>query len=135
MHGGKVFYPTQNVFFTLLFGYLGICAIAYLKKHPFFMVAALIALPALCTVLRTDFNYYGCAFIILLYALREHEAVRPLTALLLNSHWWAMVAFVPISLYNGKRGFIKGPVLKYAFYLFYPVHLLVIWLIKDHVFF
>lgn len=39
-------------------------------------------------------------------------------------------AFIPMNLYNGKRGFIKGPVAKYMFYSFYPLHLIVIYLFK-----
>ena len=37
-----------------------------------------------------------------------------------------LAAFVPIGLYNGKRGCIRGKVLKYAFYCFYPVHILLL---------
>ena len=43
------------------------------------------------------------------------------------STWRSALAFVPINLYSGKRGFVRGPVLKFAFYAFYPVHLLVLW--------
>ncbi|KAA5218450.1 conjugal transfer protein TraX, partial [Bacteroides finegoldii] len=33
--------------------------------------------------------------------------------------------------YNGTRGFIHGQVVKYGFYAFYPVHLLLIQLLKS----
>ncbi len=39
---------------------------------------------------------------------------------------YALLAVLPVMLYNGKPGTKK---FKYAFYLFYPVHLVVIWLI------
>ena len=75
----------------------------------------------------------GFAFILLLYALREHEVLRILSAFVLNMQWWSLLAFVPISLYNGKRGFIHGKVLKYAFYAFYPLHMLVLYLFKFQI--
>ena len=37
----------------------------------------------------------------------------------------APVAFIPIAFYNGKRG--GG--LKYLFYIFYPAHLLILYII------
>lgn len=40
----------------------------------------------------------------------------------------AALACMVILMYNGKRGFVKGNVAKYAFYAFYPAHLFVIWL-------
>ncbi|MBQ4171065.1 MAG: hypothetical protein II614_05590, partial [Ruminococcus sp.] len=43
-----------------------------------------------------------------------------------------MLSFLPISLYNGRRGFIKGPFLKYLFYFIYPAHIFVIYLIKAN---
>ncbi len=41
---------------------------------------------------------------------------------------FALLALIPIWLYRGKRGYYSKP-LQYAFYAFYPVHLLVLWLI------
>lgn len=135
VHSGKFFYGAQNVFFTLLLGYLGLCAINAYKKYPLLVLGSLIALAIIGIVAKTDYNAKGIVFILLLYALRENEIIRPFTAFVLHNQWWAIGSFIPISLYNGKRGFIKGPVLKYAFYAFYPVHLLVIYLFKYKVFF
>ncbi len=42
-------------------------------------------------------------------------------------YWFGLLAFVPILLYNGRRG--KG--FKGFFYLFYPGHLLLIWLLRK----
>lgn len=132
VHSGTWLYAGQNIFFTLFLGYLGICAMEYLP-HFLLKMGALAALAAASVVLRVDYSVAGYAFIVLLYALRENELARPLTAFLLTNHWWTLSAFIPISLYNGKRGFVKNPVLKYAFYVFYPLHLFVIYLIKFRV--
>ena len=130
VHSGTWFFGGQNVFFTLFFGYLGLCVLENIKKLPVLKCALLIALAMLTSVLWTDFAPHGFAFIILLYLVREHEIARPMTGFLLNNKWWVMPSFLIMSLYNGKRGFIKGGVLKYAFYAIYPLHLLVIYFIK-----
>ena len=36
----------------------------------------------------------------------------------------AALSLIPISLYNGERGTVKN---KYAYYAFYPLHLLLLW--------
>ena len=41
-----------------------------------------------------------------------------------------MMAFAVIWLYNGERGFIRGKAWKYAFYAFYPVHLMLIYCLR-----
>ena len=130
VHSGKLMCPSQNVFFTLLLGFAGLCVIDKLKDHPIIETIVLIGLGALSVAAKADFAVLGYAFIILIYALRNYEIFRVMTAFLLKMHWYALIAFLPISMYNGKRGFIKGPVLKYAFYAFYPVHLLVFYFIK-----
>ena len=71
----------------------------------------------------------------LMYALQDRELLRDVVGIMiLGSRWKAGLAFVPLAFYNGKRGFIKGPVLKYAFYLFYPLHLLVLYCIRARIF-
>lgn len=39
------------------------------------------------------------------------------------------LASVPIMLFDGSRGFIRTRAMKYAFYAFYPLHMLLLWLI------
>ncbi len=60
----------------------------------------------------------------------EPRGVRIFPALILNNFRFSMLAFLPISLYNGKRGFIRGAFLKYLFYFIYPLHIFIIYLIK-----
>ncbi len=43
-----------------------------------------------------------------------------------NYQWMMIFALIPILKYNGKRGFN----IKYSFYLFYPLHITILWLIS-----
>jgi len=125
----------QNVFFTLLLGYLGICAYEGLEKRWFLRAGSILVLLAGSYFLRADYGISGFCFIMLMYALQDRELLRDVVGIMiLGSRWKAGLAFVPLAFYNGKRGFIKGPVLKYAFYLFYPLHLLVLYCIRARIF-
>ena len=121
----------QNVFFTLLLGYIGICAYERLKDRWFLRVSAILILLVTSYFLRSDYGISGFCFIMLMYALRDRELLRDVAGIMiLSSKWKAALAFIPLAFYNGKRGFIKGPIAKYAFYLFYPLHLLILYFIK-----
>ena len=70
-------------------------------------------------------------FILFMYFLRDYELIRAAVGCgFLSSTWKAGLAYIPIALYNGERGFIRGRVLKYAFYLIYPVHIFILYLLK-----
>lgn len=130
VHTGTLLYPGQNVFFTLFLGYLGLCSIESFTGSK--LVWSLIGLLAASVLLRADYGCVGYGFILLLYALRNHEIVRAIIGCcVLGGRWIAGIAFIPIAMYNGERGFIKGKAGKYFFYLFYPLHLLVIYFLRQ----
>ena len=121
----------QNVFFTLFLWYLGICAYEGFKNRWFLRVSTMLVLLIGSYFLHADYSASGFCFIILMYALHDNELLRNVIGTIaLSSQWKAGLAFVPLAFYNGKRGFIKGPVLKYAFYLVYPLQFLVLWFIR-----
>ena len=128
-------YEHQNIYFTLLLGYLAICF--YEKFQGRFALQALSAfgLLAVSMVLGANGGPRAFVFIVLVYALRQQTILQALLAFSgLLSTWLCGFAYVPIMLYNGKRGFIRGKVLKYAFYAVYPLHLLVLYGLKEYVF-
>ena len=133
-HQNKLFdLHGQNIFFTLLLGYLAICAVEQWKsKHPILLIPVLIGIMLAAGFGLVDYGVFGVAFIVVLYALRQNEFFRLFSAFLLGNSRFVMLAFLPMSLYNGKRGFIKGKFLKYAFYAIYPVHIFIIYLLKLH---
>lgn len=133
IHSGTWHYPSQNVFFTLLLGYLGLCALEYFKDDSRRLLASLLGLLVASVLMRADYGCSGYGFILLLYVLRENRILQAIIgSCVLGSRWIAGLAFIPINMYNGERGFVKGPVAKYLFYLFYPLHLLVIYLLRVY---
>jgi hypothetical protein len=131
-HTGDLFYARQNVFFTLLLGYLGLCALEYYKDDYKKKIITLAGLLGVSLVLRADYTCFGFGFIILLYLL-DRRMMAILGCCMLPSRWIGGLAFVPILMYNGERGFAKAKWIKYAFYIFYPLHLLVLYLVRTFI--
>ena len=128
VHTGTWHCASQNVLFTLLAGYLGLCAIERFRKDRRKLALSLIGLLASTVLLRADYGCSGYGFILLLYLLRRQPLLQAVIgSCVLGSRWIAGFAFIPINMYNGQRGFIRGPFAKYLFYLFYPLHLLAIY--------
>lgn len=132
VHSGTWHYYSQNVMFTLFLGFLGLCVIEYYRDDIRRQAFVLIALFALSVLLRADYGCNGFGFILLLYVLRRNRLLQAVIgSCILGSRWMAAPAFIPINMYNGRRGFIQGSIGKYLFYLFYPVHLLLIYLLRT----
>ena len=122
---------SHNVIFTLFWGFLGLCAIERYADDK--RKSGIIVLVMLCIafVFRADYSGSGFAFIILFYALRRHRALQALMGCcILPMKWITGLAFIPINMYNGQRGFIRGSFAKYLFYAFYPLHLLALWALQ-----
>ncbi len=127
MVSGKFLWSSnQNVFFTLFLGALCIYFLINIKIN-FLKAGLILTALGVSIVLKADYGAAGMVVIVLLYALRGYPIVQAIAGYpLFGGGLYAVAAFIPINLYNGKRGFIRHPVLKYAFYLFYPAHMLVL---------
>lgn len=117
----------QNVYFTLFLGLAAMIGVQKYEKERMVWKQALVLL--LCcgasVVLRTDYGAFGVIFIVLLYMTRQNPRAQTIFgALALIWEMTAVLAFIPIRMYNGTRGRWN---LKYLFYAFYPVHLLILW--------
>ena len=143
---GKAFdISYQNVFFTLLLGFLMIWMMEAVEKYflpeekrggmwrllaaitgeaAVFLLAGLAA-----EFIKCDYGAHGTIAIGLLYFFRKNKVEQMIAGCV--AFFWeitAMFSFVFIGFYNGKRG-IR---LKYVFYIFYPAHLLVLYLISRN---
>ena len=73
-----------------------------------------------------------------MYELRHSKVLQSVSFALITSFGSSIQAFsvfsvVPLCLYNGEKGY-SSRVLQYVFYLFYPVHILVLyWILKMNI--
>lgn len=133
--GRNLHYEKQNVFFTLFLGYVAICLYELFKGFAFLQVLVLFGCMFLAIPLNADYSYRGYVLIMILYFLRDRRGAQALIASAwLKYEWTAGFAFIPLNMYNGKRGFIKAPAAKYFFYLFYPVHLAILAAVRWNIF-
>jgi hypothetical protein len=100
------------------------------------------------TLLRSDHTIYGVFYIFIFYYFRDRPRGRTvaLTAgvlllavdrLMLTGNWqFSLVltataaAAIPITFYNNERG-RDGRVIRAVFYMFYPLHLLLLYVLAQ----
>ena len=127
----------QNVFMTLAISLLTITAIEQIKIHfsgkpDIISALTLVAASLGCLaayLLKTDYDYRGVLAIVIIYMLHSSKILTCLgTSLAFTWEPWALSAVVPLFLYNGKRGLKR----KYIFYVFYPLHIYIIYFVVYH---
>lgn len=139
-----------NVIFTLLFGLLAI--LIYDKSNKFVGVCSLFLLSTIAQVCHFDYGFFGVFIIFMFYLLHNKKVMMgivfiftviikysipliqyglPISYLFLGNTYSLLMystcfSLIPILLYNEK----KGKDAKYLFYIFYPVHLLLLALLR-----
>lgn len=84
----------------------------------------------LANYLDTDYNYKGVFLIAVLYLTRHVRLFQCITgAVGVSWELPAPIAFIPVYLYNGTR----GRQMKYFFYWFYPVHLMLLYAVTTYI--
>ncbi len=135
----------SNIYFTLLLGLISLWAFeAIVDKGKeinlnltFSYILAI--LPTfLCMFIAEKIvcNYrgFGVALIMAFYLLRSFTPYNLVVGYMIlccfsTSEYYSLPAFILLYFYNKKRGRNLGK-LKYAFYLFYPVHILLIYMLR-----
>lgn len=135
-----------NVIFTLLFGLLAI--LIFDKCNKFVGICSGLLLATIAQFCKFDYGFFGVFIIFMFYLLRNKKISMsiifvlsvivkycipliknnlPIYFLFLGNKYsmlmyFTCISIIPILFYNGK----KGKDAKYLFYIFYPVHLLVL---------
>lgn len=115
----------QNVFFALFIGVAMMYALENSSQWQAKAAEVLLAMWA-ATLLWADYRYKGILLIAVFYFLRDRKKEKFVLGAGWNFLWnweiqgYGALASVPIAMYSGER----GRPMKYFFYLFYPLHLL-----------
>lgn len=134
----------QSVMVTLLLGFLALQT-AKRFRNPVLKILTVIPFALLAELLRTDYGAYGVVLIALFGLSREMPLRRPvqflgmallflqmpsmripLGSFYLPIQMFALLAMVPICLYSGRKA-TGSRISQWGFYLFYPVHLTVLY--------
>ena len=130
-----VYKEHQNIFFTLLLALVCMYALQTLQERLWLAGIVLVTVGLLTHyVIKPDYGIGGIVMIFCFYLFRMQEAEQYLSVAAINICCYGQIqragalALIPIWFYNGT----KGPSAKYFFYLFYPVHFLVLYLIRRY---
>ncbi len=148
----------QNVLFTLLLGLLAISVIDKVRKNITVKTVALSLLWLLLICVASvigfvDYGFLGMITVVMFYLLRNFPFawLAQLAAMVLinivffegqvfpveifgkifeiPTQGFAVFSLIPIWLYGGRKG-RSNKIMQYGFYAFYPVHMLILYLIK-----
>lgn len=129
---GKILeFRYQNVFFTLCIGLVMMYFLLNASGKFEMVIVALLSFLA-ADFLRTDYGGVGVLTILCFYLFQNDKIWKTISILLINIvlmggiQVFAILALIPIYLYNGK----EGKKVKWLFYGFYPIHLLVLVFIR-----
>ena len=131
---GQVFYSRgQNVYFTLCIGLATLIILDIRKRYPkskymLLQIFIIVLAASIGQILDVDYHWKGVLFIVMFYYVRNmQEWIRNLVGICAFAYeGTAPLAFLPIHFYNGTR----GRQMKYLFYAIYPIHLLILGLIR-----
>lgn len=135
---GKLFeLGHQNIFFTLFLGALSIYLYHIVTeekgKSNILGLTLAVGIAWVATILHTDYGALGVMLIFILYYNRRNFRKQALTIVVINLLFlnplqlWACFSIIPLYFYNKTR----GRNLKYIFYAFYPLHLLILELVRS----
>lgn len=125
----------QNVFFTLCLGVATLYLLKYTKRNwekAIYIVFAIF----FAEMLKSDYGAFGLLLIIWFYMLYDDKAWKLAGGAIwsfyngIGIQSYGALAMIPIAFYNGK----KGKQIKYFFYLFYPLHLLLLYQCDKYLF-
>ena len=85
---------------------------------------------------KADYGAFGVFCVLMLYLFRTRKKMQfgagmvSFAVSYFPSELPALIAFIPLWFYNGEKG--KG--WRYMFYVFYPLHILILAIVRNNIF-
>lgn len=133
---GELVWGFRNVYWTLAIGLLMMIILEETgkrqgEKGKAVSVITVAACAVLAALLKTDYGAIGILLIFVLYQTRQDRKRQCiLGGIAMAYEITAPIAFVLIYFYNGVR---KQKKFKYFFYLFYPLHILLLYFVRVYI--
>lgn len=151
VYGQVSVWERQNTVFTLFLGFLVLNIMQEIRtfhagwnvqsaemRNALLWISQILAAAAGCAlacVCRLDYSWKGILLIVVFYFFYGYQSAAAAAGFaLFYQSFWSIFAFVLLVFYNGKKrkavcGKLSGT--KYWFYFFYPLHLLILWLMLQ----
>lgn len=131
--GKPIYFMYQNVLFTLLIALMVLTGLKRFEFMPLLQCVVIGAGCALAVAIHSDYGIWGILLPIVFYIYREKELSKYFWAMLLQFlqgglQGYAVFAMPFIMLYKPKKNEKRLP--KYFGYAFYPVHLIILYLLS-----
>lgn len=143
---GGISWEAQSVMVTLTLGAVMLWCMGKTEKK-WLKLLMILPFAILAELAKCDYGGWGIGMIAV-FALFDRLSAQTLALLIVNAamssaviivfgirlsiQLFAVLAMVPIALYSGKK-LTHSRVIQWAFYLFYPVHLLLLWVLLGFV--
>jgi hypothetical protein len=121
-----------NIFYTLSLGL--VCIMIFeSNRSDIQKILGIIVMILIASVVNADYGVYGMVIILLVHVFKEKYMLMAISILLLSAAYYGLTHIQTLAalspgimyFYNNKKG--RG--MKYFFYLFYPVHMVLLdWL-------
>ena len=131
---GSWFYiQYQNVLFTYAAALLVLMGMEQYRRQPMVQILCILAGCGVTWLIQSDFWVIGILLPVIFYWFRNEPLFMAIGGGILSAvdsayfYGSAVLAYIPILLYNGKRGNWH---IKYFFYVFYPLQFLLLYLVR-----
>lgn len=125
------YWKYQNVLFTF---FIAVLMLYFIKKYTNSILARLIFIILACILSKliySDYSYIGILLIATFYLYHDRILAKFIcSGIILLDSPYALFSFIPLYFYNGEKGKYN---FKYLIYIFYPLHLLLLFLFRKYI--